>query len=194
MRDTLLNWRQDILQNLGGLPEPEVKNWEWLYLLKFTALQHSFFEAIHPFVDGNGRTGRILTNYLLVSQGFPIISVKGGDASRKSYYDALQEADAHYNDFFQDSPGYDKLTSILASSTTVKLEELFFRGLREYMDRLIVSLMEQKGEKMLNSEELAVSLGYSRNSIRKFVERRKLVSIERRGTYISHPSLLHKSI
>ena len=54
---------------------------------------HLEFEGIHPFIDGNGRTGRLLMNLELIKCGFPPINVKFTD--RKRYYDAF---DAYYKD------------------------------------------------------------------------------------------------
>ena len=54
---------------------------------------HLEFEGIHPFVDGNGRTGRLLMNLDLIRNGFPPINVKFTD--RKRYYDAF---DAYYKE------------------------------------------------------------------------------------------------
>lgn len=51
------------------------------------ALFHLLFEGIHPFIDGNGRTGRLLLNFELSSEGFPAINVKFTD--RKKYYDCF---------------------------------------------------------------------------------------------------------
>ena len=54
---------------------------------------HLEFEGIHPFIDGNGRTGRLLMNLDLIRNGFPPINVKFTD--RKRYYDAF---DAYYKE------------------------------------------------------------------------------------------------
>ena len=54
---------------------------------------HLEFEGIHPFIDGNGRTGRLILNLELIKEGFPPINVKFTD--RKRYYDAF---DAYYRD------------------------------------------------------------------------------------------------
>ncbi len=58
-------------------------------IIKRIALLHLTFEHTHPFVDGNGRIGRVLNNYLLIREGFVPINIKFID--RKMYYEAFEE-------------------------------------------------------------------------------------------------------
>ena len=60
-------------------------------IIKRIALLHLTFEHIHPFVDGNGRIGRVINNYLLIREGFVPINIKFMD--RKMYYEAFKEFD-----------------------------------------------------------------------------------------------------
>ncbi|MBC8323594.1 MAG: Fic family protein [Candidatus Marinimicrobia bacterium] len=64
-------------------------------IIKRIAVFHLTFEHIHPFVDGNGRIGRVLNNYLLIREGYVPINIKFID--RLLYYDAFQEFDENAN-------------------------------------------------------------------------------------------------
>ncbi len=59
--------------------------------LTAAAYFHAKFENIHPFADGNGRTGRLVMNYLLLLNDHPPIIIHEED--RKGYYAALEAWD-----------------------------------------------------------------------------------------------------
>jgi Fic family protein len=74
---------RELLDELHGIPADR--------LLRAAAYYHVKFENIHPFADGNGRTGRITMNYFLVLNGHPPITIHQED--RKVYYAALEAWD-----------------------------------------------------------------------------------------------------
>ena len=45
-------------------------------IIKRIAQIHLVFEHTHPFIDGNGRIGRVINNYLLIREGFVPINIK----------------------------------------------------------------------------------------------------------------------
>ncbi len=71
----------DSLNNIASGPNP----------VEALAIAHAAFERTHPFLDGNGRTGRLLLNLLLVRLGYPPAIIYTRDRNR--YLRALRRAD-----------------------------------------------------------------------------------------------------
>lgn len=66
------------------------KKWpKTMHIVECVANFHLQFESIHPFIDGNGRTGRLIMNLQLIKEGLPAINIKFAD--RRKYYDAFDE-------------------------------------------------------------------------------------------------------
>jgi len=59
--------------------------------VELACLVHSEFTRIHPFADGNGRTARIMSNFILQKNGYPMFFIDVKD--RRKYYEALDKSD-----------------------------------------------------------------------------------------------------
>ena len=61
------------------------------HIIEKVAIFHAKFEAIHPFVEGNGRVGRLVMNLELLKAGYPLLIIKSDE--KADYYNALIAAD-----------------------------------------------------------------------------------------------------
>ena len=61
-----------------------------LHPVALGAYIHHFFITIHPFIDGNGRTGRLLLNFMLMKAGYPPICIRLKE--KLKYIDFLEKA------------------------------------------------------------------------------------------------------
>lgn len=73
------------------------ENKDKLHPVVLSAEMHERLVTIHPFIDGNGRTARLLMNLILLQNGFPIAILKGDVESRLKYYSALETAQVEHN-------------------------------------------------------------------------------------------------
>ncbi len=73
------------------------ENKDQLHPIELSAEMHERLVTIHPFIDGNGRTSRLLMNLILLQNGFPIAILKGDTESRLNYYGALETAQTENN-------------------------------------------------------------------------------------------------
>ena len=78
-------------------------NSQTLHPVLLAAEMHERIVTIHPFIDGNGRTSRLVMNLLLLSKGYPLANIQGDIDSRRAYYDALEKANLQNDksDFFR---------------------------------------------------------------------------------------------
>lgn len=95
--------------------------------LKIISYFHCWYEAIHPFADGNGRVGRMLLNYLLIGNNLPPIIIFYDD--REEYYSALE--------YFNEMQEIDKMANFLdgqAYKTWIKDYNIKLKSLRDFLD------------------------------------------------------------
>lgn len=72
-----------------------------MHPVELAAKFHHKFTYIHPFIDGNGRTARLLTNLILMRNGYPISVIKM--ENREEYMKSLEKASTEndYDDFIK---------------------------------------------------------------------------------------------
>lgn len=63
-----------------------------LHPVILAAEMHERLVTIHPFIDGNGRTSRLIMNLILLQNGYVIANIKGDYDSRMNYYQSLEKA------------------------------------------------------------------------------------------------------
>jgi len=85
------------MQNLIG----QYQSWKDFHPVVRACYLHGEFVKIHPFIDGNGRTARLLLNFELIQNGYPPVVIK--TENRADYYDALDKAHTtnDYTDFIK---------------------------------------------------------------------------------------------
>jgi len=96
-----------VLPNPMKVPELMTEFMTWLtgsnsdHPIKIAADAHYKLVRIHPFVDGNGRTARLLMNLLLIQAGYPLTIIR--ETERKAYIDALDRIDTtgKFDEFYR---------------------------------------------------------------------------------------------
>ncbi len=113
------------------------------YFLDKIANFHLGFEAIHPFNDGNGRIGRILLNFQLLSLGFPNIIVKNKE--KVEYYTSFNE--------FNDNKNIKLMVKIIRKALTESLNKrvTYLKGLKIVTLSEYVKLNKLEGSGIFNS-------------------------------------------
>lgn len=124
-------------------------------IIKRIAKLHLTFENIHPFVDGNGRIGRVINNYLLIREGFVPINIKFID--RKKYYEAFKEFDEK------------ELTSIMEEIVGKALTNSYHKRLAYLEGKKIVTLADYAKVNKLSYTNLLNKA--NRQTIEAFLEK-----------------------
>ncbi len=185
-------------------PEYFIDDWLKIYIdlvkdierdfFNILAVSHAFFEEIHPFEDGNGRTGRILLNYILISYGYPLVIIKGDNKTKRKYYKGLEEIDIQLSPIFErfknKKPNKGEVVENLKNVKSKILKEIILNSLRENLDMLILGEMERKGHILEPVGNLIKSLGYSSESSRKLIQRGKIIATKRKNSWYSTKALI----
>jgi Fic family protein len=118
-----------------------------LHPVELAALLHYRFVRIHPFDDGNGRTARLLMNYVLLKNNLPLVIIKSAD--KRNYITALNQADTGNLSAFIEYIVEQLVWSLQLSIKAAKGESI---DEPEDIDKEIALLKtELKGENVLNA-------------------------------------------
>ncbi|QXM05505.1 Fic family protein [Crassaminicella indica] len=107
-QDVIISGATHTPPNFLSVPEEMKKLITWyktdaqkLHPIERAAYLHGIFVGIHPFIDGNGRTARLLLNLELMKNGYPPIVIR--NENRIDYYNSLDKANStdDYTDFIK---------------------------------------------------------------------------------------------
>lgn len=70
---------------------------EKVHPVLIAAYLHYELVRIHPFIDGNGRTSRLLMNLYLLRNGYTLVTLKGSNEDKRNYYKALEKSHIENN-------------------------------------------------------------------------------------------------
>jgi len=124
-------------------------------IIKRIARLHLAFEYTHPFIDGNGRIGRVINNYLLIREGFVPINIKFID--RVKYYEAFNEFDKK------------GATAIMEEIVAKALTNSYHKRLAYLEGKKIITLSEYAKENKISHANLINKA--TRQTIEAFLEK-----------------------
>lgn len=155
---------EKLVQNIQT--NPQKKN-----IIELATFLHHQFVWIHPFFDGNGRTGRLLMNLLFMSHGYPPAVILKND--RKKYYAALNSANIG---------NYKPLTLLIAQS------------LERSLDIYLQAVSESEEEEYISLRELSQNSSYSQEYLSLLVRQGKMDGFKEGRNWLSNKKALQEYI
>lgn len=154
----------EIQNKMRGLIKWWINHEKKLHPIELAALLHHKFVAIHPFWDGNGRTGRLLMNIVVLRAGYPLAIILKND--RKRYYRTLAEADEG-----KEKPLSEFIAQAVLRSLTVYLK--------------VLSPKYSRNERLLRLNELSKKSPYSATYLRKLALTGQLEAVKQGRNWFS---------
>jgi Fic family protein len=128
------------------------------YFIEKIAKFHLEFEHIHPFIDGNGRIGRVLINYMMMQIGFPPVIIR--DKEKQVYYSAFGEYKSRQK--------------------TAIMEKVLYLALMESLNKRITYL---KGDKIIRLTEFAKKSKKSASALLNKAKRQTIPAFREKGVW-----------
>lgn len=148
------------------------KNYKKMDIIEFAAIFHHKFVHIHPFQDGNGRSGRLLMNIFLMQYGFPIAIIQKND--RQKYYRVLEIAD---------NGNYKPLILFIAQT--------ILRSLKIYLDVLTPA---KEKENFISLAEATKYCSYSQAYLGKLAKEGKLEAIKLKRNWLTTKEAIQRYV
>ena len=170
-----------VLPNPVKVPSLMAEFVQWLraaqgHPAETAAQAHYRLVSIHPFVDGNGRTARLLMNLILVREGYPPAIIRKED--RRRYINALEKA--------QRGGSLDDFSSLMYESID--------RSLDIYLEALEPKEAGQMEQDLLKIGELALRTGETIHTLRYWTKEGLLPVQDHTpgGYHLYHPSMIER--
>jgi fido (protein-threonine AMPylation protein) len=138
--------------------------------IEHAAIHHAWLERIHPFVDGNGRAGRLILNFMLIQAGYPPAVIFAAQRSR--YLQALRAADR---------------------GNPKPLSEVIARSVSSTLSRLLIPKLAGEA-KLIPLSALAAQGPYSADYLRQLVLAGRLRAVRESRLYLSSRAWLDQYI
>lgn len=187
-----------IMPNPLRVPEMMKELTEWLqkdsneHSVTLSAMAHYKLVSIHPFVDGNGRTARLLMNLILLQEGYPPAIIRREDRSK--YIDSIEKAQlgGSLNDFLK------VIYEAVESSLDIYLEAS--RGIlpshtKTHVEKQLVDYNQQKNDEFLKIGELARKTDETIHTIRFWTKLGllKISSLTKGGYHLYDTSMIERT-
>jgi len=154
--------------------------------VKLAAQSHILFETIHPFKDGNGRTGRILLSFILVGCGYVNIAIKGTQKSdRDKYYDSMETGDEQFELLLREIEKGKKIKAkeidnYAGQSNIALLNEIIINRLQDGLKRLSKKeFVKMNQDAIVPLRDAAKFFNYSQDYLRNLINKGKLPAVKK---------------
>ncbi|PIR25835.1 MAG: hypothetical protein COX62_07990 [Deltaproteobacteria bacterium CG_4_10_14_0_2_um_filter_43_8] len=158
--------------------------------VRLSAMAHVWFESIHPFRDGNGRSGRILLSYILIGCGFMNIAIKGvSKEDRNRYYESLEKADDIFEKIHREIEKGKKfkisdVDKLIRKNDFDEFVSIVVERLEDSLSHLKqINVEHMNNEAQLPLSDLAHIYNYSPDYLRNLINRGKLKGTKKGKTW-----------